>query len=210
MANDRASIFQTCNVGVEVTPGTAVTCAKKLTSLSIEPAIKTKVETFRPMGTKYTTLTQQGKEWTEAKVSGLVTYTEIVYALSSLLKTAVITTPGGGTNSRLWTFEPSATLADAVKTLLAKARLAPGDVGLWEINEAFAVVSLANERLIGLDARKVNVRGGAVCLGHPIGASGARILVTLLHAMKDRGEKRGVASLCIGGGEAVAALVERA
>jgi acetyl-CoA C-acetyltransferase len=99
--------------------------------------------------------------------------------------------------------------ADAVRTLLGKAGLAAKDVGLWEINEAFAVVSLANNKLIGLDARNVNVRGGAVCLGHPIGASGARILVTLLHAMKDRGDRRGVATLCIGGGEAVAVLVER-
>jgi acetyl-CoA C-acetyltransferase len=99
--------------------------------------------------------------------------------------------------------------ADAVRTLLGKAGLAAGDVGLWEINEAFAVVSLANNKLIGLDGRNVNVRGGAVCLGHPIGASGARILVTLLHAMKDRGDERGVATLCIGGGEAVAVLVER-
>jgi acetyl-CoA C-acetyltransferase len=99
--------------------------------------------------------------------------------------------------------------ADAVKALLGKAGLAAADVDLWEINEAFAVVSLANNRLIGLDARSVNVRGGAVVLGHPIGASGARILVTLLHAMKDLGKRRGVASLCIGGGEAVALLVER-
>ncbi|HVI94325.1 MAG TPA: acetyl-CoA C-acetyltransferase, partial [Anaeromyxobacter sp.] len=68
---------------------------------------------------------------------------------------------------------------------------------------------VANNRLLGLDDKKVNVRGGAVVLGHPLGASGARILVTLLHAMKDHGARRGVASLCIGGGEAVALLVER-
>jgi acetyl-CoA C-acetyltransferase len=99
--------------------------------------------------------------------------------------------------------------ADAVKTVLGKLSLEPKDVDLWEINEAFAVVSIANNRLIGLDARNVNVRGGAVCLGHPIGASGARILVTLLHAMQDLGKKRGLATLCIGGGEAVAVVVER-
>ena len=99
--------------------------------------------------------------------------------------------------------------ADAVKKVLARAKLQPKDVDLWEINEAFAVVSIANNRLIGIDARDVNVRGGAVALGHPIGASGARILVTLLYAMKDLGKKRGLASLCIGGGEAVAAIVER-
>ncbi|WP_242339762.1 MULTISPECIES: acetyl-CoA C-acetyltransferase [Anaeromyxobacter] len=99
--------------------------------------------------------------------------------------------------------------ADAVKLTLEKAKLATRDVDLWEINEAFAVVSIANNRLLDLDAKNVNVRGGAVALGHPIGASGARILVTLLHAMKDLGKHRGLASLCIGGGEAVALVVER-
>jgi len=99
--------------------------------------------------------------------------------------------------------------ADAVKVVLGKAGLQPRDVDLWEINEAFAVVSLANNRLLGLDGRNVNVRGGAVVLGHPIGASGARILVTLLHAMRDLGKRRGLAAICIGGGEAVATLVER-
>jgi len=99
--------------------------------------------------------------------------------------------------------------ADAIRTTLAKAGLGTKDVDLWEINEAFAVVSVANNRLLGLDGKSVNVRGGAVALGHPIGASGARILVTLLYAMKDLGKKRGLASLCIGGGEAVALVVER-
>jgi acetyl-CoA C-acetyltransferase len=99
--------------------------------------------------------------------------------------------------------------ADAIKVTLGKLGLAAKDVDLWEINEAFAVVSVANNRLLGLDGKSVNVRGGAVALGHPIGASGARILVTLLYAMKDLGKKRGLASLCIGGGEAVALVVER-
>ena len=99
--------------------------------------------------------------------------------------------------------------ADAVKRILAMAQLTVQDIDLWEINEAFAVVALANNQLLGLDGRNVNVRGGAVVLGHPIGASGTRILVTLLHAMADLGKKRGLASLCIGGGEAVAAIVER-
>ncbi len=99
--------------------------------------------------------------------------------------------------------------ADAISATLRKAGLAAKDVDLWEINEAFAVVSLANMKLLGLDGRNVDVRGGAVCLGHPIGASGARILVTLLHALQQTGAKRGLASLCIGGGEAVALVVER-
>jgi acetyl-CoA C-acetyltransferase len=99
--------------------------------------------------------------------------------------------------------------ADAINKLLQKAKLSTGDIDLWEINEAFAVVSLANNQILKLDPSKVNVRGGAVVLGHPIGASGARVLVTLLHAMKDLDKKRGIASLCIGGGEGIALMVER-
>jgi len=99
--------------------------------------------------------------------------------------------------------------ADAIAKTLSKAGLGAKDIDLWEINEAFAVVSLANNKLLGLDGSSVDVRGGAVCLGHPIGASGARILVTLLHALQQIGKRRGLASLCIGGGEAVALVVER-
>jgi acetyl-CoA C-acetyltransferase len=99
--------------------------------------------------------------------------------------------------------------AKAIEKVLRKAGLGTRDIDLYEINEAFAVVALANNQLLGLDAAKVNIRGGAVALGHPIGASGARVLVTLLHAMQDRGAKRGLASLCIGGGEAAALVVER-
>jgi acetyl-CoA C-acetyltransferase len=84
-----------------------------------------------------------------------------------------------------------------------------GEVDLFEINEAFAVVAMAAMRDLGLPREKVNVRGGACALGHPIGASGARILVTLLAALKKYGLRRGIASLCIGGGEATAMAVER-
>lgn len=99
--------------------------------------------------------------------------------------------------------------AYAIKKALDKLGLGPNDVDLYEVNEAFAVVSLAVNRIAELPADRVNVNGGAVALGHPIGASGARVLVTLLHAMKQRDGKRGLASLCIGGGEAVAVVVER-
>jgi acetyl-CoA C-acetyltransferase len=99
--------------------------------------------------------------------------------------------------------------ADAIQKTLAALSLKPKDIDLWEINEAFAVVAIANNKLVGLDGSNVNVRGGAVALGHPIGASGCRILVTLLYAMKDLGKKRGLASLCIGGGEGIAMVVER-
>ena len=99
--------------------------------------------------------------------------------------------------------------ADAINKALAKASLTTDDIDLYEINEAFSVVSLANNDILKLDPAKVNVHGGAVALGHPIGASGTRILVTLLHAMKRAGVKRGLASLCIGGGEANALILER-
>jgi acetyl-CoA C-acetyltransferase len=99
--------------------------------------------------------------------------------------------------------------APAIKNALARAKWDAKQVDLWEINEAFSVVAVANNQLLELDPAKVNVWGGAVALGHPIGASGARILVTLLHAMAARGAKTGGASLCIGGGEGIALLVER-
>ncbi len=99
--------------------------------------------------------------------------------------------------------------ADSINNLLKKTGHKTTDVDLWEINEAFAVVALANNKILGLEGSKVNVRGGAVVLGHPIGASGARLLVTLVHTLQDTNKKRGVASLCIGGGEGIALMVER-
>ncbi len=98
--------------------------------------------------------------------------------------------------------------ADAINKLFTRTGLTKDDIDLYEINEAFSVVSIVNNRLLGLDPARVNVNGGAVALGHPIGASGARILVTLLYAMKAQGAKRGLACLCIGGGEASAMVVE--
>ena len=98
--------------------------------------------------------------------------------------------------------------ADAINKLLQKAGVTIIDIDFYEINEAFAVVSLINNQLLNLPVEKVNINGGAVALGHPIGASGARILTTLLHILKNKKAKRGVASLCIGGGEAAALLVE--
>ncbi|MCC6640217.1 MAG: acetyl-CoA C-acetyltransferase [Deltaproteobacteria bacterium] len=97
---------------------------------------------------------------------------------------------------------------EALRSLYAKTGVKAGDWDLYEINEAFAVVTMAAIKDHGLDPERVNVNGGAVSLGHPIGCSGARILVTLLHALKDRGKRRGIATLCIGGGEAVALGVE--
>ena len=99
--------------------------------------------------------------------------------------------------------------AEGISKVLQRAGLKTSDIDLFEINEAFAVVALAVNNILGLDANKVNVNGGAVALGHPIGASGARILVTLLHALEQRNLKRGLAAICIGGGESSALVVER-
>ena len=93
--------------------------------------------------------------------------------------------------------------------VLDKAGLKASDIDVWEVNEAFSVVALFTQDHVGYSADQCNVNGGAVAIGHPIGASGARIFVTLLHAMKQRDARRGLATLCIGGGEAVAVIVER-
>ena len=98
----------------------------------------------------------------------------------------------------------------AVKAVLEKAKLSLSDIDLFELNEAFAAQMLACGKGLGLDESKVNVNGGAVALGHPIGASGARVLATLVHALHKRGLRRGLAALCLGGGNAVAMVVERA
>lgn len=127
-------------------------------------------------------------------------------AAKGLTPLATITGHGSAAQAPEWfTTAP----AKAIGKVLDKMSLTVADVDLWEVNEAFAVVSIANEQLLKLDRNKVNVHGGAVAIGHPIGASGARILTTLLHAMKQRDVKRGLASLCIGGGEGIALVVER-
>lgn len=97
---------------------------------------------------------------------------------------------------------------EATRRVITKAGWTVGEVDLFEFNEAFAAQAIAVTREVGADPEKVNVNGGSIALGHPIGASGARVLVTLLHAMQARGAKRGVTSLCLGGGNAVALAVE--
>jgi acetyl-CoA C-acetyltransferase len=97
----------------------------------------------------------------------------------------------------------------AIRKLLEKVGWSVGDVDLFEINEAFAVVAMAAQRDLAIPAERLNIHGGACALGHPIGATGARLIVTLLHALERHGLKRGIASLCIGGGEATAIAIER-
>ena len=110
-----------------------------------------------------------------------------------------------------WSQEPewfTTAPVGAIRNLLDKVGWKVEDVDLFEVNEAFAVVAMAPIRELGIPHEKLNVNGGATALGHPIGASGARLVVTLLHALRARGGKRGIASLCIGGGEATAVAVE--
>jgi acetyl-CoA C-acetyltransferase len=129
----------------------------------------------------------------EAARRGLKPLARIIAHSSIAQKPELFTTAPGG----------------AVRAVLERAGLKAADVDLWEVNEAFAVVAMAFLRDLELSADRVNVRGGAVSLGHPIGASGARILVTLLHALRERGGRLGCAAICIGGGEATAMIVER-
>jgi acetyl-CoA C-acetyltransferase len=99
--------------------------------------------------------------------------------------------------------------AKAIDIVLRRANMTIDDIDLFEVNEAFAAVAMVAMKDVGIPHEKMNVNGGAVALGHPIGASGARILVTLLHALADRKLRRGMAAICIGGGEAAAMIVER-
>jgi acetyl-CoA C-acetyltransferase len=98
---------------------------------------------------------------------------------------------------------------ESCKNALHKAKLNISDIGLVEANEAFAVQSIAVTRELGLNMERVNVNGGAIALGHPVGASGARILVTLIHEMARRNERYGMATLCVGGGMGVTVIAER-
>ncbi|AFD25133.1 thiolase family protein [Deinococcus gobiensis] len=128
-----------------------------------------------------------------ARAHGLTPLAEIVdYATGGLAPEWVMMTP-----------------VPATRKLLGKLGMTAADIDLWELNEAFSVQSLAVSRELGLDPARVNVNGGAVALGHPIGASGARILVTLLHALKQQGKELGVATLCMGGGNGLALAVRR-
>ena len=128
----------------------------------------------------------------KAKILGLKPLVEIVAQATSARKPIEFTTAP----------------ADSIKKVLKKASLSKEEIDIFEINEAFAVVSLAVNKLVDLDETKINVNGGAIAIGHPIGASGARILTTLIHEMKRAKHKYGLASLCLGGGEATSIIVK--
>ena len=161
---------------------------------------------LRPAFKKDGTITAANASSINDGGSALLLATEEAVKQHKLEPLARIVGYGGAAQAPEWfTTAP----AKAIDVTLTKLGLKPNDVDLYEINEAFSCVAMACSQLAGIDAAKVNVRGGAVALGHPIGASGARILTTLLFAMRDQKVKRGLATLCIGGGEAVAVVVER-
>jgi acetyl-CoA C-acetyltransferase len=164
-----------------------------------------KIPTMRPAFRKDGTVTAASSSSISDGAAALVLMTESEAARRGLQPLARIVGHGGYAHAPEWfTTAP----VSAMKHLLDRVGWAADDVDLYEINEAFAIVTMAAIHDLKLDREKVNVNGGACALGHPIGATGARLLVTLAHALRARGLKRGVASLCIGGGEATAVAIE--
>jgi acetyl-CoA C-acetyltransferase len=165
-----------------------------------------KFASLKPAFVKDGTITAANASSINDGASALVLAGEKALKEHKLEPLARVVAYGGAAQAPEWfTTAPAKAIDDTV----AKAGLKKDQIDLYEINEAFAVVTMACNKLCGLDPQRVNVRGGAVALGHPIGATGARLLTTLVHAMRDRSAKRGLASLCIGGGEALAVIVER-
>ncbi len=165
-----------------------------------------KMSALRPAFVKDGTITAANASSINDGASAVVLASEAAVKKHGLTPLARIVGYGAAAHAPEWfTTAPAKAIADASK----RTGVAVKDIDLFEINEAFAVVTLAANRDCELDPAKVNVHGGAIALGHPIGASGARIFSTLVHAMKNRSAKRGLATLCIGGGEAVAVIVER-
>lgn len=165
-----------------------------------------KMASLRPAFDKSGTITAANASKINDGASALVLASESAVKAHGLKPLARIAGYASAAQEPEWfTTAPS----KAISAVLTRLNLKGDDIDLYEVNEAFAVVAMAAMQRSQIDAAKMNVNGGAVALGHPIGASGARILTTLVHAMTARGSKRGLATLCIGGGEAVAVVIER-
>jgi acetyl-CoA C-acetyltransferase len=164
-----------------------------------------KIPTLKPAFTKDGTVTAANAS-TINDGAGAVVVVDEEYAKEHGLKplARIVASAQAAKAPEWFTIAP----VDAIKNVLKKAGMSTSDIDLYEINEAFAVVTMVAMDQLKLDHAKVNVRGGAVSIGHPIGASGTRLLVTLIHAMRDMNKSTGLVSLCIGGGEAVAMIVE--
>ncbi len=165
-----------------------------------------RIATLRPSFATDGTITAANASTIADGAAALVVTSEAAIAKHGLRKRArIVAATAAGRAPEEFPIAP----IDASRKVLAMAGLTVADIDLWEINEAFAVVALATMRALKIDPERVNVHGGAIALGHPIGASGARVLVTLLNALERRNLKRGLATLCLGGGEAVAMVIER-
>jgi len=164
-----------------------------------------KIPTLKPVFTKDGSVTAANASKINDGAAALVMADEAYAAENGLKPMARIIAQSSHAQAPM---EFTTAPVEAVRKVLAKANLTMDDIDLFEINEAFAVVALAAKNALGIPHEKLNVNGGAVAIGHPIGASGARILTTLLHALKSRNLKRGLAAICIGGGEATALVVE--
>jgi len=164
-----------------------------------------KIPTLRPAFKKDGTITAANSSSISDGASALVvTSSEVADARGLKPLAKVVAYASNSQHPSEFTIAP----VGAIEKVLAKAGWSAGDVDLWEVNEAFAMVTMLAIDSFHLDPAKVNVNGGACALGHPLGSSGSRIIVTLLHALKRTGGKKGVAALCIGGGEATAIAVE--
>jgi acetyl-CoA C-acetyltransferase len=164
-----------------------------------------KISSLKPVFKKDGTVTAANASTINDGAAALVVASELALTTHNLEPMARIVAQASFAQEPMWfTTSP----VEAINRVVAKAGLKLDNIDLFEINEAFAVVVLAAQQKLGLTHDKVNVHGGAVALGHPIGASGARVLTTLLHTLRRRGGKYGLATLCIGGGEASAVVVE--
>ncbi len=165
-----------------------------------------KIPTLKPAFTKDGTITAANASTINDGAAAVVIASELALTTHNLEPMARIVSQASFAQDPAWfTTAP----VDAIRRVVAKAGLTMDDIDLFEINEAFAVVALAAQDKLGIPMEKINVHGGAVALGHPIGASGARLLTTLLYALKRRQKKYGLVTLCIGGGEASAMIIER-
>jgi acetyl-CoA C-acetyltransferase len=164
-----------------------------------------KIPSLRPAFDKEGTITAANASTLNDGASALILVSEEAVSKYNLKPIAKIVSYADAAQEPEWfTTAPSL----AIPKALDKAGLSISDIDYWELNQAFAVVGLANMKILGLDPEKVDVNGGAVALGHPLGNSGSRIIVTLLHVLKQNGAKRGAAGICNGGGGASAMVVE--
>ncbi|MFN4985481.1 MAG: thiolase family protein [Ignavibacteria bacterium] len=164
-----------------------------------------KIPALKPVFKKDGTVTAANASTINDGAAALVLASESAVAAHGLKPMARIVAQASFAQDPIWfTTAP----VDAIKRVADKAGISVADIDLFEINEAFAVVTLAAQQQLSIPREKINVHGGAVALGHPIGASGARVLTTLLYALKRHGKRYGLATLCIGGGEASAVIVE--